>query len=952
MKRVVRIFVAALALVCVFSAIPFQTFAVNSYETLIANLDYSALKGDYASYREYPSGFPDIVHVINGADFFHAEEMEPEVAENYEGQPGLSVITGSKGMLEWVVNIEEEGYYNIEVRYCAVPGNGADIKRSLFINGELPFKEAGYLNFKRVWRQASQQFSRDTDGNDIRPDILEIPTWQDVLLEDARGYVTEPFKFFFEAGENVITLLSQNEAMAVHHIKIYNAPEIPAYTAYKNEHKNAVVTKGQLIPVQAEEAGHRSSSMLYPFSEHSSPAPVPYDAKIDKINVIGGQNWREHGQWIEWEFEVAEAGFYNIAFYYLQNYVRGTYSARELSINGSVPFKEMQNIVFRYDNNFRAMVLGNGEEDYQFYFDKGPNSIRMKVVLGGIAELIYEAENAVADLNNIYRSVLMVTGKVPDANRDYQLASLMPGLEEELRVQHDKLVLLMEKLNSIAGKKSDKEALIQTLIDQLAEMIKDVEIIPGKMNSLKINIGGLGTWVTQAVNQPIVLDRIFIYSPDEALPKQSNGFFAKLIYEIKALFFSFVKNYDRIGSEQDISKDDVTVWIGTARDQANTIERLLRSGEHGAKTFSVNLMLAKMDTLLSATLAGQGPDVAMQLGNDLPMNFGMRDAVIDLSQFPDFNEVAGWFRESALTPFTFGDRVFALPETQTFNMMFYRKDILTQLRIDVPETWDDVKRILPSLNKNYLDFGLSPGNPEMSYGIFLYQNGGDFYKENGVASGLDSDIAVNAFNLWTSWYTEYGFEREFDFVNRFRTGEMPIGIADYTTYNNLQVAAPEIAGLWGIQAVPGTVRPDGSIDRISPSTGNAVVIMNAAKNKEASWEFLKWWTDAKIQAMYGNEMENLMGASARYPTANIEALKSLPWPAEDYNALSKQFESVRGIPQVPGGYFTSRHLTNAFYTVVINAKIGSREALADHVRYIDAEINNKRREFGLETMER
>ena len=66
------------------------------------------------------------------------------------------------------------------------------------------------------------------------------------------------------------------------------------------------------------------------------------------------------------------------------------------------------------------------------------------------------------------------------------------------------------------------------------------------------------------------------------------------------------------------------------------------------------------------------------------------------------------------------------------------------------------------------------------------------------------------------------------------------------------------------------------------------------------------------------EMEALMGPSARYPTANLEAFSNLPWPVSDYKALSEQFKHVRAIPQVPGGYFTARHLNNAYYNVVEN----------------------------------
>ena len=88
-----------------------------------------------------------------------------------------------------------------------------------------------------------------------------------------------------------------------------------------------------------------------------------------------------------------------------------------------------------------------------------------------------------------------------------------------------------------------------------------------------------------------------------------------------------------------------------------------------------------MNTLLQATLADQGPDVALQVAssngavvtsatgttnasNDLPVNYGLRNAVVDLSEFEDCEEVMSRFRDSALEPFKYGDSLYELPETQ------------------------------------------------------------------------------------------------------------------------------------------------------------------------------------------------------------------------------------------------------------------------------------------------
>ncbi|AGI38758.1 hypothetical protein CSTERTH_03250 [Thermoclostridium stercorarium subsp. thermolacticum DSM 2910] len=282
--------------------------------------------------------------------------------------------------------------------------------------------------------------------------------------------------------------------------------------------------------------------------------------------------------------------------------------------------------------------------------------------------------------------------------------------------------------------------------------------------------------------------------------------------------------------------------------------------------------------------------------------------------------------------------------------MFYRKDILDELRLEPPKTWDDVYYIIAVLKKKNLDFYLPVSSNNVidisAYAMLLYQNNGEFYTDGGKRSAFDSEIAIDVFRRWTQFYTNYKLPLQADFINRFRTGEIPVGIAPYTTYNTLVVSAPEIKGLWDFTVVPGTIQNDGTLRHDVASTTTAVIILKNAKDKEAAWKFIKWWTDKETQVRFGREMEALMGEAARYPTANIEALEELPWPLNDYRNLAEQWKWVRGYPQVPGGYFTGRHLENAFRKVVNNGE-NYREALLDHVIYINDEIRVKRQEFNL-----
>ena len=192
---------------------------------------------------------------------------------------------------------------------------------------------------------------------------------------------------------------------------------------------------------------------------------------------------------------------------------------------------------------------------------------------------------------------------------------------------------------------------------------------------------------------------------------------------------------------------------------------------------------------------------------------------------------------------------YGLPYTIDFPMLFYRKDIFVELGLDVPETWDDVEAVIRALSENQMEMGFSQAMTQ----IYMYQNGIEWfesaenyldYYENpeeitrnskeylrtvGIGSNLDSNGALDAFQRMTEWFTLYGEPVSFDFANRFRTGEMPIAIAAYTTYNQLKVFAPEIAGLWEFVQLPGVERVDEEgnkyIDHSTPGTPQAVMMM-------------------------------------------------------------------------------------------------------------------------------
>lgn len=976
--------------------ITLQTSLTKAYAaTDVMQEDYKRVVNTYSiddtivSYKEYigtyEENYPETEIIIPATDYVRYEEdgvgVEPEVYSDYEGIVGDSILTEDNALIEYDIRVEESGYYYLSLLYYPVEGKSSDIQRSFFIDGKLPYNEMALIEFNRIWEVGRvethlddkgipvKNWEKDNQGNDIKPSSIEVAEWVRSYCYDNNGYITSPLAIYLSEGSHTISMLSLREPMLIHEITLSNIEEAPTYEVVKEtwDETGAKDTSGRHIRIEAENASKTSSQMLYPKQDQSSPSVYPSSPRTLLNNTIGDNSWRDAGQWIQWSFEVPESGYYNISLHAKQSYLRGINVSRRITIDGEVPFEEMSDYQFKYNSRWQDIVLSNEEDTpYYFYLEEGSHTIRMEVVLGEFSDIVSEVEDAVKKLNSIYRKVIRITGVAPDIYRDYQIEATLPNLEAELIDVRDQIADVIIRLREVAGNNSDKETVLRTMRDQLTQLIKDQEDFIKVIGSYKTNVRACGNWITQVIQQPLALDRINIYSPDIEVEYENTSFWDRMIYEIKRLFYSFVIDYNMIGNVADEDSEEVTLtlWIGTGRDQANVIKALIDDTFTNESNINVNVQLVDMSTLLRATLAGEGPDVAIQVGptqvatgqvaagmisssNDTPVNYGIRNAVLDLTEFDDYEEVAARFSESALVPFAYRDAVYALPDTQTFLMMFYRMDILAEIGLELPRTWDEVKVAMTVLSKNQMEFGMLPG--EQVFAMILYQNGGSYYNESGTASALDSEIAINTFKEYCEYYTDYKLDKETSVDERFRTGEAPIIIADYTFYNNLQVSAPDIKGLWNFTVVPGIEKEDGSINHTTGSIGLADLIMADTKYPEESWEFLKWWTSADTQIMYGREMESLMGSSARVATANLEALENLAWPVDDYKALTAQFEQVRGIPQVPGGYYSWRNVNNAFYTVTTDTDTATpREELMEKVIYINAEIAYKMEELDIE----
>jgi len=925
-------------------------------------------------------------------DVFAYEASETAAVE--EARDGLTVgeaaigsaalKTGDMGSVSWPFTVEEAGFYNLQIGYVALPGTTSDVQRRVLIDGEAPYDALEQIVFKRLWRDEDIDLK---NGNEIRPNAYEIAQEQVVFLEDYDRRSGAPLILYLSAGDHTLTLDAVKEPMAVTSLSFMAAPELPAYeetlAAWKAE---ASVYAGEVVIGQAERRAFddsavnakgdpmhtrlpignsmvdiiKTSPAITVQKNYSDAALVPFHAWHILYPTIGASSWSLPGDAITWQIDVPEDGLYALTFKGRQT-SRGVTSYRRLLVNGEVPFAEAEVIGFDYSGTMQNYTFAAEDgTPYYVYLHKGTNDVTLECVLGSIGGVLSQVEEALRNLNALYLSTIQITGQVPSLYIDYEIAKKIPEFVETMQTESDRLFALVDQMVRITGEKGENTAMLEKMAIQAEGLADDPEKIVEELSQLKNNIAALGTWINNISTMPLELDAVLLSADVASLPKPTEGAFQGMWAEVQRFFATFFNSTSAVVSDSGDEKKttEITVWMASAgREQAQIIQNLIDETFVKDHDFSVKLQLIPMDVVLRAALAGNGPDVVIGLNQATAQDFAMRGATVDLSTLEGFDEYVQRYSKGVMRATTYNGGTYGIPEQVSFQMFFYREDVMEELGIEkVPTTWTEVMEIIPILNRENYEFYMPSVRVATGLNIFqsmVYQNGGEIYNgtegvDYGVSSALYSDEAMEAFKWYTDLFTVHGLATSADFNNRFRTGEMPMGVTDYTTYCTLEIFAPEIKGLWSFSPLPGTPLEDGSIDNTYVCDTVQTVIMNGADDKEAAWEFVKWWNETEQQKNYAITLESIMGAAARYPAADPNVIAQLGWSNFEREQLLSQYEMLTSMPAVPGYYMNTRMISYAFEDVVADLA-NPRETLYLNIRDIDKELTKKREEFKLIT---
>ncbi len=958
-------------------------------ETRLDNslLEYGKVLSKYqtAGYEDYDG--EDIVLAgnsfasVEGTISAFTEDFVDEDSSSVVKADSAAVITEGTVTLNYQFTVPKTGLYSLKLDFFMPKQKMTEALLSVTLNGKKPFLESSLIELGRLYEQYDIG-NLDDMGNEIKCKQREYFDWQSKLLGNAEGFYRNPYKILLQEGKTqTLTLTFSRQNVCIKSISLVAPLNTPTYEEYKNS-IDAKEYDGDVLPrVEVEQSITSKTDMgiTMAWDENYCSSPASY-GDID-YNIFGGTRWSEGGQAISFEtVDIPEDGWYQLSFRY-QSPSADIVAFREIKIDGEVPFKEVEEYCFTAANSWVCESLKDEHQNpYMFYLTKGKHEITMTVKLGPFRQVAQTLKETSEFLSGLLKKIVQVTGSARnsdgsytvDKNRDWDLQLYIPSIKKDVKTCRDALYQCYDRIVELNGNVIPYYASsVKVAADLFDNLSEDIEDVPAAINDINTYMSNIEESIVNMKIQGLTLDYMNIGKNGEEYPDAVSSFWQNIYVSAVRFGRSFTTDYASIGVvNEDSTKDmpEITVYASFGREQFEMLRNLVTEDFTAKHNIKVNLtMVAGAEGLIMMRyVAGTAPDASITFGSGSVVEYAMRGALYPLDTLPGYmdyvNDEDSQFIPACFTGVHYKGHYYGLPETMGCSLMFYRTDVMDELGIDVNklDTWNDVYDILPILQENDMDFcySFSVGG----YWPILFQHGGDLWDKNGKTSALDTQEAYDAYLEFTNMYIKYKIPYACNFYQRFRNGDIPIGISNLGLYSQLKVAAPEILGKWNMRTLPGHIDPEtGEVRRDSGGAGAQTVIIDKVRGEAEkdtsrfdhpsesilnSWEFLQWWMSTDTQAAFAQQVEIAYGVASRWGTANKYALATEPYTDEEMDVIQEQLKWLHEAHSVPGGYYEERYMLHALNKTVLQGE-NPRANLEDAIKETNKEMKRKQEEFGI-----
>lgn len=848
------------------------------------------------------------------------------------------------------IDVPVSGRYVMSFDYLSYDESILPVEMGMKIDGGYPFYEARSMKFETTW--VSDGVDVDRYGNEIVSLPDKLIRWEHKEVMDASYRYSDPLPVELTAGVHKLELNIQEGTLLLGNISLEAPGDVAEYAGSTKAEGNALIT------IEAEDFYQRNDSSIHAIGEYGSSLS-PLSATTTVLNIIDEDSFNEAGQTVSYQFHVDNAGYYYIGMNYRQSEKNDFPVFVDWKIDGEIPNSAFKSYQVEAANKFRTVTLTDDNDDkLSVYLEPGDHIISLTISADNLRYALEAVDEIMSGISDLSLEVTKVAGTNKDKYRDLKLTRYIPDVQDRLLGWVDELYSLAEQAQPYVNAKSpDKVAAFSYLLiaaNQLKSLAEKPNELVYRVDELSTSVNSINTQIANFVDlindNDLSIDRIYIYQDGARLPKGQN-IFQSIGTSLKRFGYSFMgQSY----SASNTDESHIQVWVNRPRTYVEIMQKMIDEKFTPETGIEVDLsIMTDAQKLILSNASGDTPDIATGINYSIPFDLAIRGSLVDLSKFDNYKEVFGRYSEGLLVPSVVGDGLYSLPETMNFYVMFYRTDILSKLGLSVPNTMDELIAMLPDLQMR----GLNVYYPTAAMLVMrnfhgttpiIYQMDGALYGDTALDILVDSEATVEGFTELTELFTLYDLPVDVpNFYQHFRNGDLPIGIADFNSYNLILNAAPEIANSWSIALVPGIEdEENGEVKRYMSGGAESTVMFSSDDEREQkAWQFMEWWSRADIQAEFGQRLQILYGDEYIWPTANLEAFERLPYPTSDKDIILTQAQYILETPRLLGSYMMERELSNAFNDVVVNGDT-VRSRIDEVAKTVLRETERKLEEFG------
>jgi len=312
------------------------------------------------------------------------------------------------------------------------------------------------------------------------------------------------------------------------------------------------------------------------------------------------------------------------------------------------------------------------------------------------------------------------------------------------------------------------------------------------------------------------------------------------------------------GKTAETGKGKVTIsyWNGFTGPDREPLEELVKKFNDSGNVevvmdiMSWETLYQKLATALSAN---QGPDI-FACNTERIGTYAKSGAIVPVDDIYNGGLDMGVIPEGLAENLSYDGKIYGVPANFATLMLYYNKDLFVDAGLDPekpPKNWDELKEMALKLTKEsggkveQYGFGIATKETIPMWPILIWANGGDFIDTSTMKSVFNSPETVEAVQTWADLI-----------INNHISPPVLTG-AEVDKLFETQKCAMYMCGPWAVGGFKSAginfgvaPVPAGPAKEVTLGTSVSMYLTKDSKNKEAVYEFFKYWNSKETQVEF------------------------------------------------------------------------------------------------------